>query len=54
MKNDEGAMGARQWEAIGVYGRWAIDITSPPVASEIIGIRTLNRGVIIPFFVFLF
>jgi len=35
-----------------VYGRWAIDVTSPPIASEIMGIRTLNKEVVILFFVF--
>ena len=37
-----------------VYGRWAINVTSPHIASEIMGIGTLNRGVSIPFFLFLF
>jgi len=37
-----------------VYGWWAIDVTSPLIASEIMGIRTLNRGVVNSFFVFLF
>jgi hypothetical protein len=51
MESDE-----RQWEQGDrcVYGRWAIDVTSPPVASEIMGIRTLNRGVVIPFFSYFF
>ena len=33
-----------------VYDRWAIDDTLPSIASEIMRIRTLNKGVIIPFF----
>jgi hypothetical protein len=38
-----------------VYGLWAIDVTSPLIAFEIMGInKTLNRGVVIPFFAFLF
>jgi len=37
-----------------VYGQWIIDITLSLIACEIIGIRTLNRGVIILFFIFLF
>jgi hypothetical protein len=37
-----------------VYGKWAICVTSPLIASEIEGIRTPNRGLIIPFFVVIF
>jgi hypothetical protein len=37
-----------------VYGWWAIDVTSPPVAFEIMRIRILNIGVAISFLVFLF
>ena len=37
-----------------VYGRWAIDVTSSPIASKITGIRILNRGVIILFSYFFF
>ena len=33
-----------------VYGWWAIDVTSSSIVSEIMMIRTLNIGVIIPFF----